>query len=77
MPRPAILRLARIKGALNSGLGEGRIQAIVLIRVERASALLSPSYDDGSSEQEVEVRFLTLYGLRRADPRGQPSAQPR
>jgi predicted pyridoxine 5'-phosphate oxidase superfamily flavin-nucleotide-binding protein len=49
-----------------SGLDERRIRAVVLIRVERAAALLSPSYDDGSTENEVEQRFLALYGLQRA-----------
>lgn len=51
-----------------SGLERRRIRAIVLIRVERAAALLSPSYDDGSTEDEIEQRFLALYGLRRAEP---------
>jgi len=51
-----------------SGLDRRRIRAIVLIRVERAAAVLSPSYDDGSSEADIEQRFLALYGLRRAEP---------
>jgi hypothetical protein len=51
-----------------SGLNERRIRAIVLIRVERAAALLSPSYDDGSTEHEIERRFLALYGPQRAEP---------
>jgi hypothetical protein len=50
-----------------SGLDECRIRAIVLIRVERAAPLLSPSYDDGSTESEIEQRFLALYGLQRAE----------
>jgi predicted pyridoxine 5'-phosphate oxidase superfamily flavin-nucleotide-binding protein len=52
-----------------SGLDERRIRAIVLIRVERAAALLSPSYDDGSAEHDIEQRFLALYGLQRAEAR--------
>ena len=50
-----------------SGLHERRIRAIVIIGVERAAALLSPSYDDGSPEHEIEQRFLALYGLQRAE----------
>jgi uncharacterized protein len=48
-----------------SGLDERRIHAIVLIHVDRAAALLSPSYDHGATEDEIEQRFLALYGLRR------------
>ncbi len=51
-----------------SGLDRRRIRAIVLIRVEHAAAVLSPSYDDGSTEEEIEQRFLALYGLKRAEP---------
>jgi hypothetical protein len=31
--------------------------------------LISPAYDDGTSESEVEQRSLTMYGLQRVDPR--------
>lgn len=48
-----------------SGLDERRLDAIVLIRVDRAVAVLSPSYDHGATEEEIEQRFLALYGLRR------------
>jgi hypothetical protein len=48
-----------------SGLEAHRIEAIVLIRVEHAAPLISPAYDDGSTEDEVERRSLTLYGLVR------------
>jgi predicted pyridoxine 5'-phosphate oxidase superfamily flavin-nucleotide-binding protein len=51
-----------------SGLAAERIQAIVLIRVEDASAVISPAYDDGTSEDEIEARSLRLYGLARTDP---------
>jgi predicted pyridoxine 5'-phosphate oxidase superfamily flavin-nucleotide-binding protein len=51
--------------ARRSGLEPARIEAIVLIRVERVAELVSPSYDDGSSEEEITQRFLDLYGLRR------------
>lgn len=51
-----------------SGLDPARVKAIVVIRVEHAAPLLSPAYDDGSSEQEVERRSLERYGLFRRDP---------
>jgi uncharacterized protein len=50
-----------------SGLEAGRVAAIVLVRVERAAPIISPAYDDGSSEEEVEQRSLRLYGLRRVE----------
>jgi predicted pyridoxine 5'-phosphate oxidase superfamily flavin-nucleotide-binding protein len=34
-----------------------RIRTIVLIRVEQAAALVSPAYDGGASENEVEARW--------------------
>lgn len=46
-----------------SGLAAERIRAVVLVRVEHAAPVLSPTYDDGSTEHEVEERSLTLYGL--------------
>jgi uncharacterized protein len=48
-----------------SGLEPHRIEAIVLIRVDVAAPLISPAYDDGSTEREVERRSLELYGLER------------
>jgi predicted pyridoxine 5'-phosphate oxidase superfamily flavin-nucleotide-binding protein len=51
-----------------SGLAASRIQASVLISVEQASPLLSPAYDDGTSEAEIEQRSLSMYGLARCDP---------
>ena len=48
-----------------SGLDPNRVEAIVLIRVERAAPVISPAYDDGSTEREVEQRSLDLYGLTR------------
>ena len=50
-----------------SGLEAGRVAAIVLVRVERAAPIISPAYDDGSTEEEVEQRSLRLYGLRRLE----------
>jgi len=44
-----------------------RVKAIVLMNVERAEPLVSPAYDDGSSEQQVaekwERHYLGLRGL--------------
>ena len=48
-----------------SGLDPNRVEAIVLVEVERAEPVTSPAYDDGSAEADVEQRSLTLYGLRR------------
>jgi len=48
-----------------SGLDPTRIHAIVVIEVDVAARLISPAYDDGSSEEEVERRILGIYGLRR------------
>lgn len=48
-----------------SGLEAHRIEAIVLVRVEQVASLLSPAYDDGTNEREVEQRSLALYGLTR------------
>ncbi len=50
-----------------SGLAAERIEAIVLIRVEQVAPLMSPAYDDGSTEGEVERRSLDFYGLSRRD----------
>jgi len=52
-----------------SGLEAARIRAIVLIRVEHATAVVSPAYDDGSTEGDVEARSLRMYGLTRTEPR--------
>lgn len=51
-----------------SGLEASRVRAIVLIRVERAAEVVSPAYDDGSTEAEVEARALARYGLERIRP---------
>ena len=48
-----------------SGLEPDRIQAIVLIHVEHAAPVVSPAYDDGSTEPDIEERSLRMYGLRR------------
>lgn len=51
-----------------SGLDPARVRAIVLVKVETAAALISPGYDDGSAEAEIERRTLELYGLQRVRP---------
>ena len=48
-----------------SGLAPHRVEAIIIITVEEAAPLTSPAYDDGSTEEEVEERFLKMYGLTR------------
>ncbi|HEX6312580.1 MAG TPA: methyltransferase domain-containing protein [Acidimicrobiia bacterium] len=52
-----------------SGLGAQRVEAIVLVRVEQAVPLISPAYDDGSTEADIEQRSLELYGLMRTHRR--------
>jgi uncharacterized protein len=47
------------------GTDRGRVNAVVLITVERAAALVSPAYADGSSEATIEQRSLDMYGLMR------------
>ncbi|MGH9118941.1 MAG: hypothetical protein ACRD0A_13990 [Acidimicrobiales bacterium] len=41
---------------------------MVLVDVERAAPLVSPAYDDGSSEADIERRSLSMYGLTRTSP---------
>ncbi len=50
------------------GTEHGRISSVVIVAVEQAGPLLSPAYDDGSSEDEIVQRSLKMYGLTR-DPR--------
>jgi uncharacterized protein len=45
-----------------------RAEAFVLVRIERVARLVSPAYDDGTSEEEIAERSLAMYGLRRASP---------
>src|SRR5262249_17721387 len=57
------------------GTDTTRIRAVAIIKVERAGALISPSYMGGATEQEVvdrvTRRFEELYGwtIERATPR--------
>lgn len=48
-----------------SALDADRIEAIVLITVDHAAPVVSPAYDDGSTEEEIERRNLERLGLRR------------
>jgi predicted pyridoxine 5'-phosphate oxidase superfamily flavin-nucleotide-binding protein len=48
-----------------SGLDERRVEAIVLVRIEQATKIISPAYDDGTSEHDVESRSLSMYHLTR------------
>jgi uncharacterized protein len=52
-----------------SGLEAQRIEAIVIVAVDEAEQVISPAYDDGSTEAEVERRALTMYALERTDRR--------
>jgi len=47
------------------GTDRGRINSVVLVRIERAAPLVSPAYTDGSSEATIEQRSLDMYGLMR------------
>jgi uncharacterized protein len=51
--------------ATERGTDRGRINAVVLVAVERAAPLVSPAYADGSSEDTIEQRSLNMYGLMR------------
>jgi len=47
------------------GTDRSRIKSVVLVTVDQATALVSPAYDDGSSEATIEQRSLAMYGLTR------------
>ena len=48
------------------GAYEDRVNAIVLIRVERADAVTSPAYDIGSTEAELVEHYARYYTSLRA-----------
>jgi predicted pyridoxine 5'-phosphate oxidase superfamily flavin-nucleotide-binding protein len=52
--------------ATERGSDVARVQSVVLIAVESAAPLVSPAYDDGTPEAEIERRSLQRYGLKRA-----------
>jgi predicted pyridoxine 5'-phosphate oxidase superfamily flavin-nucleotide-binding protein len=47
------------------GTERGRVKAVVMVNVEQAAPLVSPAYDDGSTEDEISQRWLDMYGLTR------------
>ncbi len=52
-----------------------RIQAIVLVKVERALPLISPAYDSGAGEEEITTRWERYWDMlrltrRKANPPG-------
>ena len=49
----------------NRGTDRRRINAVVMVSVEQTSPVLSPAYDDGTTEDEISRRWLKLYGLTR------------
>jgi predicted pyridoxine 5'-phosphate oxidase superfamily flavin-nucleotide-binding protein len=51
--------------ATERGTDVTRVQSVVLVRVDQAAELVSPAYDDGTPESEIEDRSLARYGLRR------------
>ena len=52
--------------ATERGSDVSRVQSVVLVAVESAAPLVSPAYDDGTGEAEIERRSLQRYGLERA-----------
>jgi predicted pyridoxine 5'-phosphate oxidase superfamily flavin-nucleotide-binding protein len=47
------------------GTDRARIKSVVVVSVEQAAALVSPAYDDGTTEDEIVQRSLDMYGLKR------------
>ncbi len=47
------------------GTDRARIKSVVVVTVEQAAALVSPAYDDGTTEDVVIQRSLDMYGLTR------------
>jgi uncharacterized protein len=52
--------------ATERGSNVSRVQSVVVVAVERAAPLVSPAYDDGTSEAVIAQRSLDRYGLKRA-----------
>ena len=52
------------------GVEHGRIHSVVVVDVEQASPVVSPAYDDGSTEDDISRRSLHMYGLERRPPAG-------
>ena len=53
------------RGLAFYGRGPEWAEAIVLVRVARAARLVSPAYDDGSTEEEVRSRWEAYYAALR------------
>ena len=47
------------------GTDRARIKSVVVVTVEHAAALVSPAYEDGTTEDEIIQRSLDMYGLTR------------
>jgi len=47
----------------------GRIEAVVLVKVERALALISPAYDGGATEADVSARWAAYFNALRETQR--------
>jgi predicted pyridoxine 5'-phosphate oxidase superfamily flavin-nucleotide-binding protein len=56
-----ILDFYRWSGLEVEQKGVRRVRSIVLIRVERASPLISPAYDSGATEEEIRSRWELYY----------------
>ena len=50
-------------GNIEAGNAVVEINVVVMVDVEQASPLVSPAYDDGSTEDEIARRSLNMYSL--------------
>jgi predicted pyridoxine 5'-phosphate oxidase superfamily flavin-nucleotide-binding protein len=50
------------------GTDRAPVKAVVIVTVEHAAAVVSPAYDDGTTEEEIVRRSLDMYGLQRTAP---------
>jgi predicted pyridoxine 5'-phosphate oxidase superfamily flavin-nucleotide-binding protein len=46
-------------------IDRARINSVVLVRIVQAAPLVSPAYDDGTSEEAIVQQSLDVYGLVR------------
>jgi uncharacterized protein len=62
-----VMAFYRRRHGLSAGIAD-RVRHLVLVKVERALALISPAYDDGTTEREVVRKWSGYYArLRRSD----------
>ena len=61
---PVVERAHAVFAAVGYTVAPERIRAIVLIRVGEIAPLLSPSYDDGSSEADVAAPWAARFAER-------------